>query len=98
VTTADVVLAEVVYVLSSKALYNLPRQDIKAKLTILLSLKGFVLTGKRTWNRALTLYATTLLDLADTYLVALVERRKNTSIVGFDHDFAKLPGVPYQEP
>jgi predicted nucleic acid-binding protein len=98
VTTVDVVLAEVVYVLASKALYNLPRADIRAKLTPILSLKGFLLPGKRTWKRALEVYATTILDLADAYLVAVVERHKNTDIMSFDKDFKKLPHVPHREP
>jgi predicted nucleic acid-binding protein len=98
VTTVDVVLAEVVYVLASKALYNLPRADIRAKLTPILNLKGVLLPGKRTWKRALEVYATTTLDLADAYLVAVVERHTNTDIMSFDNDFKKLAHVPHREP
>jgi predicted nucleic acid-binding protein len=98
VTTADIVLAEVVYVLASKALYHLPRADIKAKLTTILSLTGFVLPGKRTWKRALELYAATTLDLADAYLAAISERSHDKTIISFDRDFKNLTGVTYREP
>jgi predicted nucleic acid-binding protein len=98
VTTAEIVLAEIVHVLASKALYALPRQDIKTKVSTLLALKGFRLPGKRTWHRALELYATSTLDVVDAYLVAVVEQRKQATIISFDKGFDGLPGITRQEP
>src|SRR5690242_3251079 len=56
-TTCEAVLLEVVQVLSSRRLYNLPRQDISTYLTHVVSLKGLKMTHKRAYLRALSLYA-----------------------------------------
>ena len=98
VTTSALVLAEVVHVLSSKALYSLPRQDIRSKLTPLLTLKGLKLPQKRTYKRALDLYAASTLDFVDAYLVAEMERTNITTIVSFDRDFDGIHGIKRQEP
>ena len=81
VTTSALVLAEVVHVLSSKALYALPRQAIRRKLTPLLNLKGLQLPQKRTYKRALDVYAASTIDFVDDYLVAEMERTNITTIV-----------------
>jgi predicted nucleic acid-binding protein len=98
VTTSGLVIAEVVHVLSSKALYALPRQDLRAKLTPLLTLNGLKLPYKRTYKRALDVYASSNLDFVDAYLVAEMERTNITTIVSFDRDFDSVPGITRKEP
>src|SRR5437588_9525427 len=73
-TTCEAVLMEVVQVLSSKSLYHLPRQQIAAYLVRFVSLKGLKLARKRTYLRALDLYASVSVDFADCLLAAHAER------------------------
>ncbi len=88
VTTSETVLGELVFVLSSKRLYNLPREEIRAYLGAFLGLKGLRLPNKRMYLRALELYATIpRLDFAGALHVAEMEQRKLTTIISFDEDF-----------
>ena len=71
VTTCEGVLVEVVQVLESKRLYNLPRSAIQALLMDILRMRGFRLPYKRTYMRALELYASSKLDFVDSLLAAV---------------------------
>src|SRR5438094_9433679 len=73
-TTCEGVLIEVVQVLSSKKLYNLPRADIRTHLRNVLGLRGLKLPHKRTYLRALDLYASTNLDFVESLNVAHMQR------------------------
>lgn len=97
-TTAEAVIAEVVYVLSSKALYNVPRPTISQRLTAIIDLPGLRLPNKPIYRRALDLYATTHLDFVDCVVVAQMERAKLTQLLSFDQDFDKIPGITRVEP
>lgn len=98
VTTSEGVLVEAVYVLSSKVVYNLPRSDIRTSLSGIISLKGLKLAHKRTYLRALDLYASTNLDFVDALNVAHMEREKIGTILSFDRDYDRVPGVTRREP
>ncbi len=100
VTTSEVVLHEVIYVLASKKHYNLPSNDIATKLGIILRLKGFRLPRgeKRLYLRALDLYATyPRLGFADAVVAARVER-EGIPLASFDSDFDAIPGVVRWQP
>ncbi len=47
---------------------------------------------------ALEVYATTELDVVDAYLVAVVEQRKQATMVSFDKGCDRLPGITREEP
>jgi predicted nucleic acid-binding protein len=97
-TTSEAVIAEVVYVLSSKQLYNLPREQIRGLLRPILSLPGLKLTPRRMYLRALDLYATYAIDFEDALLVAHVERQKVTEVYSYDRDLDQVDGVTRLEP
>lgn len=98
-TTSETIIGEVVFVLSSKVLYNLPRTRIREYLSVILSMKGLQLPYKRTYIRALELYATIpRLDFADALSVAQMERQKLDTIISFDADFDNLPTITREEP
>jgi predicted nucleic acid-binding protein len=97
-TTSETIVAEVVYVLSSRQLYNLPRTQIRALLYPLLSLRGLKLAYRKTYLRALDLYATYPIDFEDAMAVAHMERQKITDIVSYDKGFDRIPAVGRQEP
>lgn len=98
ITTSEAVIAEAVYVLSSKALYNLPRQIIQSDLAPVISLKGLKLPHKKTYLRALELYATINIDFVDALNVAHMERTGITTILSFDKDYDRVPGITRREP
>jgi predicted nucleic acid-binding protein len=96
--TSESVIAEVVYVLSSKRLYNLPREEIRKLLYPLLSLPGLKLTNRKTHLHALDLYATYPLDFEDALTVAQMKRRKISEIYSYDRHFDQVAGITRLEP
>ncbi len=98
VTTSEGVVVEIVQVLSSKALYHLPRTDIRTHVGNILAMKVPRLPPMSVYFRALDLYAAHLfLDFVDALNVAHMERGKITTIFSFDRDFDRLPGVTRRE-
>lgn len=96
-TTCESIISECVYVLASQHLYRLPRPRIKALLSVILSFKGLKLPHKRTYRRALELYAASTLDFPDALAVAHMERQKITDIYSFDKDFDGIAGIHRRE-
>ena len=98
-TTSESVVVEMVQVLSSKALYNLPRPTIRQRLLPILRLRGLRVPQKRRVMRALDLYvAHRFLDFVDALSAAQVEQTQGMRIVSFDRDFDRVPGVVRDEP
>ncbi len=98
VAITEAIVTETVHVLSSKTLYNVPRHDIRTHLTTILGLRGLKIAHKRTYLRALDLYASTNLDFVDALIVAHMERVKATILISFDRDFDHIPGITRNEP
>lgn len=96
--TTEAVITETVHVLSSKALYNLPRQDIRRHVNNVLSLSGLKIAHKRSYLRALDIYASTNLDFVDALIVAHMERTGITTLMSFEKSFDKVMGITRQEP
>jgi predicted nucleic acid-binding protein len=96
-TTCEAVLVETVYVLTSRTLYNLPRQTVAAYLTQFVMLRGLRLSDKSTYLRALSLYGSTSLDFSDALIVAHMEKDGATTLYSFDRDFDRLPGITRRE-
>jgi predicted nucleic acid-binding protein len=97
-TATETVIAEVVYVLSSKRTYNLPRDQIRARLYPILTLQGLRLPQSRTVLRALDLYVAYEIDFEDALIVAHMERQAIRELYSYDRDFDQVPGVNRQEP
>jgi predicted nucleic acid-binding protein len=98
VTTCEGVIVAAVHILSSKQLYNLARPAIRTHLGNILTLRGLRLQHKRTYLRALDLYASTNLDFVDTLNIAHMERSKITTIISFDRDFDRFEQITRREP
>lgn len=97
-STCEGVIVEAVYVLSSKSLYNLPRQDVRTYLKTIIGLPGLKIDNKRSYLRALDLYATTNLDFVDALIVAHMERTKTQTVLSFDQHFDRISSVERKEP
>ena len=98
VTTCEAVIIETVQVLSSRTLYNLPRSTVRDLISSVLRLRGLKLPNKRIYLRALELFASTNFDFSDALIVAHMEYRKISTLISFDRDFDKIPGITRQEP
>ena len=91
-TTSESVIAEVVYILSSKNLYKLSRQDIRVRLYPIFSLSGFKFLNKQQILRALDLYSLNNIDFEDAMSTAIMERRGIKEIFSYDEDFDHIKG------
>ena len=98
-TTEEFVIAEVVFVLGSRTLYQLSPAQISLRLQPLLLVSGLRFPGKRFSLRALDLYATYhFLGFADALVIAHVELDRIEQLYSYDRDFDRIPGVIRIEP
>ena len=99
VTSCEAVIAEVLYVLTSPRQYNLSHQDASARLRPLLGFRGLYLPHKRSYSRALDLFAShAMLDFEDALQVAYLERAGERELYSYDTDFDRVPTVTRVEP
>jgi len=99
VTILESAVAEIVYVLGSKRLYNLPRERIRDDVGGILALRGMKLTHKRACIVALELYAAhPHLSFVDALNAARAGREKDAAVVSFDKGFDRAGGARRQEP
>ena len=98
VWTSDLVIAEVVFVLSSKTLYNLERETIRDLLLPLINLPGLKIAHKRLYRRAFELYTTLPIDYVDAFHAALMEKQGAREILSYDKHFDRVPGIERREP
>lgn len=97
VWTSDLVIAELVFVLSSKRAYNQRPREIADQLLPLIALPRLKLPNKRLHERAFALYTSRSIDYIDAYNVALMEQRKRHGILSFDTDFDSLAPITRYE-
>jgi predicted nucleic acid-binding protein len=97
-TTCEAVIAEVIYVLSSNILYNLPRSEIYSLLLPIINLNGLKLNQKRLHIRALDIYASRNIDFEDALIFAHMEKQQIKEIYSYDRDFDKLTELRRLEP
>lgn len=90
--TSETVIAEIVFVLSSKRLYNLPPKQIQERLQPILALPMLKMQNKRTVQRALAIYAQNQIDFEDALSIAEMEHRKILQIYSYDTDFDTILG------
>lgn len=99
VTLREAVLVEPVQVLSSKALYNVPRDKIRDDLSELIRMPGIKLRTKRVYLRALELYSRqTSLSFVDALLVIVAEHEGDDTVLTFDQGFDRVPNLRREEP
>lgn len=91
--TTDLVVAELVFVLSSKQLYQLSRQTIRDLLLPLIQLPGLKLPRKRLYHRIFELYTSRPIDFIDAYHAARIESQSPPELYSYDKDFDRVDGV-----
>jgi predicted nucleic acid-binding protein len=93
------VIADAVFVLTSRRLYNRPRGEVASKLTTLVRLPNFHVKDRRTVLRALQLFAgTTYLDFGDAMIVAQAQQSGLQTVYAYDQDFDRIAGITRIEP
>lgn len=100
VTLGEAILTEVCYILAStRHTYQLGREEIRARLLPLLSLRGLRLRNKRLYLRALDLYVQyPRLDIEDAISVTRMEALGVQEIYSYDTDFDDIPNLIRLEP
>jgi predicted nucleic acid-binding protein len=96
--TSESALAEVVCVLSSRSLYDQLPENVRALLLPIVILPGVKVPYRRTFLRALDLYASNSLDLEDALSIAHMQRLKIKTIISYDQDFDYIEGIQRREP
>lgn len=99
IVTCEAVITEIVYVLSSCSRYGLSHEEIRARLSPLIRMRGLRLPGKQIYLEALDIYASRpALDFEDAVCVAHMRQQGIDEILSYDKDFDRLPSVRRVEP
>jgi predicted nucleic acid-binding protein len=98
VAAPDTVIADAVFVLSSKRLYNIPRAQIAAMLTPLVRLSRFRVQNRRSLLAALAIYGMTNLDFRDALIVAAMQSSESRTLYSYDQGFDRIATIQRQEP
>jgi predicted nucleic acid-binding protein len=93
---ADLVVAEVVYVLES--FYEVPRARVAELVRAVIAFPAVVVLDPALLLRALEVYETDRLDFADAYLVAQAERSGVGIVASFDKAIDRVGTVRRLEP
>lgn len=98
VTTSDAVIAEVAFILTAKAHYQLPVADAAGRLAAILRLRGVKVREKRTVLRALELWAEhPQLGFVDA-LTASYAQQTGIQLATFDTDFDVFSDIARWQP
>lgn len=97
-TTSESVVTEVVQVLSSPRLYQLPRPQICTLLTALLSLPGIKCANRSILTQALSIYARENIDFSDCLTIAHMQQSSLTELYSYDQDFDRFEMIHRLEP
>ncbi len=93
---ADLILAEMVYVLESY--YEHPRRQVADAARSLLALPSVSAADSELLLRAIELYEAERLDFADAYLCAAAELSGVGAVASFDRQIDRVPTVRRLEP
>jgi len=96
--TSALVIAEIVFVLSSRQGPHLSPLEIRDVLLPLIELPGLQFAEKRIYRRVFDVYATHNVDFVDAYHVALIEARRESELYSFDKHFDRIPTLVRREP
>lgn len=93
---ADLILAEVAYVLESY--YEVARGQVAEALRAILAFRAIRVVDAELLRRAVEVYEVNRLDFADAYLVACAERTGVGRIASFDRSIDRVGTIRREEP
>ncbi len=98
-TTSEAVIAEVVYVLSSRGTYGYTHEEVRLRFAPLLRLRGLRIPGRDLYLRALDVYASfPMLDFEDALTVVHMEHAGVEELLSYDRAFDRIVGLKRSEP
>lgn len=97
ITTSEVILAEVFFVLTSPRQYGLSPNDAAGRLEPIIAMRGLRLQRKRIVLRALNLLTTHPQLGFEDALVAATLQRSGMRLLSYDADFDRLPRITREE-
>lgn len=98
ITTSEAIIAEVAFVLTSKAHYHLPANDAADRLAAVVQMRGIRLRDKHVVLHALDIWsAYPKLGFVDA-LAAAYAQQAGIELATFDTDFDALPGITRWSP
>ena len=93
---ADLVVAELVYVLES--FYDVPRERVAELARAVVAYPAIAVGDEPLLLRALEVYEVHRIDFAEAYLVACAESTGTREVVSFDRSIDRVSGVRRVEP
>jgi predicted nucleic acid-binding protein len=96
--TSHLVIAEMVFVLSSKKTYNLSRPEVRDRLLPLINLPNLKIPQKRLFSHIFQLYTTLPIDYIDCYHAALLEGQEGSELYSYDSHFDQIKSLQRLEP
>ena len=91
-------IAEVIFVVTSPALYRFDRESAKVGMLRVVQLAGMRVENRATVLRALELYNTLATSFGDAMLAATMERQGSTVVYSYDRGLRRIPGITRSEP
>ncbi len=97
--TSEAVIVETIHVLTSRVTYRMSHREIAEALRVVVSLPGLRIPSKARVLQALDLFAQhEFLDFVDALIVTQIEAGHADSVLSYDRDFDRVPGVIRVEP
>jgi predicted nucleic acid-binding protein len=96
VITSSLVIFETILTLHRS--YRISKEEVRDRVTEILSLRGLQLSGKQLYVRALDMFARTSLSFADAYNAVAMQAVGAAEIYSWDTDFDRVPGIAQIEP
>jgi len=96
--TTESIIAEIVYVLESKRLYNLTRDEIYERLLPILTIDSLRIPYKNSIIKALEIYTKNKINFEDALLIANAIRVGTKEIYTYDKEFDNVKGIKRMEP
>jgi len=96
IVTSPLVIFETIFTLHRG--YRVPREEVRDRITDILSLRGLQLPGKQLYLAALQLFVETNVSFVDAYNAVVMQGQGLSEIYSWDIDFDRLPGIARVEP
>ncbi|MCA9880322.1 MAG: PIN domain-containing protein [Thermomicrobiales bacterium] len=96
--TTSTIIAEVTFVLTSRATYQFSRAEVALSLQALLALQSLQLDQKSEVMAALDLWERSTLDFPDCLAAEITRRMALDGIYSYDRGFDRLQGIRRLEP
>ncbi len=96
ITTSAIVIAELIWTLSSY--YRVPKAEVIEKVSVIVGTESLIIPDKNVVADALVLYARRNIDYIDAYNAVFMRYQGLREIYSYDEDFDALEEIQRREP